>query len=161
MRPQNTFLFLILMSCAAADPVPTSDPVPVSTSIAIPESDEPILRFWDIAAGSWGFQVKDASCEDNPHTISFSDGGMTMKLRYAKSLNENPPTEATYRVLAEGPGYLRMAMEGETRTTDAGVPVIWDMVLLNANSYCWHRTDWQPGGCTQPATRCPGGKTPN
>lgn len=121
-----------------------------------PAAEERVYRFQDIASGQWGFEVEGASCEDNPHIISFSEDGSKMSLRYSVGLDGDPPTAATYRVIAEGPGFLRMAMDGETRTTEAGVPVPWDLVLLSPDSYCWHRTDWQPGGCTQPATRCGG-----
>jgi len=112
------------------------------------------LRLQEGASGVWGFPVEGASCEDNPHTIKFLEGSKTMILRYAKGLDGNPPTEATYQILGEGPGYLRMEIRGETTTTEAGKPVQWDLVLLSSDSYCWHRTDWQLGGCTQPATRC-------
>lgn len=124
-----------------------------------PNSEQ--LRFQDIASGTWGFPVGGASCEDNPHTIEFTEDAERMILRYAKGLEGNPPTEAKYRILGEGPGFMRMEIEGETRTTDEGIPVKWDMVLLSPDSYCWHRTDWQEGGCTQPAERCSGDRSPD
>jgi hypothetical protein len=112
----------------------------------------PKLR--DVASGSWGFAVEGASCADNPHTISFSPDGSQMLFQYSKSLDHNPPTKATYRVLSEGEGFLRMEKVDEPERTAAGAVVQWDLVLLSRDSYCWHRTDWQENGCTQPATRC-------
>lgn len=124
--------------------------VPGQTLIA----EERELTFEEIVTGTWGFEMEGASCEDNPHTIEFSADGQFMFLRYSKSVDGEPPTITKYKLLGEGPGFMRMAMEGETRTTDEGDLVKWDMVLLDPDSYCWHRTDWQGGGCTQPANRC-------
>lgn len=116
--------------------------------------EERELTFREIATGTWGFDVEGASCEDNPHTIEFSADGQFMFLRYSKSVDGEAPPVTKYELLGEGPGFMRMAMEGETRTTDEGDLVKWDMVLLAPDSYCWHRIDWQEGGCTQPAHRC-------
>ena len=124
--------------------------VPVQKPIA----EERELTFREIAAGTWGFGVEGASCDDNPHTIEFSADGQFMFLRYSQTVDGEPPPVTKYELLGEGPGFMRMAMKGETRTTDEGEPVKWDMVLLTPDSYCWHRTDWQEGGCTQPAHRC-------
>ena len=124
--------------------------VPGQTVLA----EERELTFEEIVTGTWGFEKEGASCEDNPHTIEFSADGQFMFLRYSRSVDGEPPPITKYELLGEGPGFMRMAMEGETRTTDEGQPVKWDMVLLAPDSYCWHRTDWQEGGCTQPASRC-------
>jgi hypothetical protein len=113
------------------------------------------LRFREIASGVWGLEHQDLTCKGNAHTIEFSDDGTIMTLRYTRGIGGKPPTKVAYRVISEGPGYLRMRMEGEERKTDDGELVVWDLVLLSLDSYCWHRTDWQQGGCTQPAVRCP------
>jgi hypothetical protein len=78
-----------------------------------------------------------------------------MTLRYAKGADGQPPAAANYSVIDESANYLRMSMKGETRLDPAGNAVVWDLVLLSPDSYCWHRSDWQEGGCTQPAIRCP------
>lgn len=108
-----------------------------------------------IASGAWGWEVDSATCDDNPHTIEFSPDRKTMTLRYAVGVEDQPPMVATYSVIEQSANYLRMKMSGETRLDPDGETVVWDLVLLSADSYCWHRSDWQEGGCTQPATRCP------
>ena len=123
-------------------------------ALSDPPPEGQLLGIRDIVAGTWGWDVEGASCEDNPHTLEFSGNGKKMTLRYAKSLDENPPTEAVYKIVREGPGFIRMEKTGETEKTTDGKLVAWDLVLLGPSSYCWHRTDWQPGGCTQPAKRC-------
>jgi hypothetical protein len=64
---------------------------------------------------------------------------------------------AAYEIIDEAPAAMRLRLIGETRSTEAGVPVVWDLFLLDADRFCWHRTDWQVGACTKPLTRCPDG----
>lgn len=116
--------------------------------------DRPLPVLPDILTGTWGWEVEGASCDDNPHTLTFSDDGKTLTLRYARSLDENPPTTVVYTVVGDGDGYLRTKKVAETETAEDGQVVTWDLVVLDVNSYCWHRTDWQPGRCTRPARRC-------
>jgi hypothetical protein len=105
-------------------------------------------------AGTWGMEGEGVSCKDNPHTIQFSPDAREMTLQFTKSFDANPPTRSVYDVRGEGAGFLHMTLRGEDRKTDAGKLVEWDLVLLDADRYCWHRSDWREGGCTQPATRC-------
>jgi hypothetical protein len=58
-----------------------------------------------------------------------------------------------YRVVATRP-YLRLLLVDEDRTTASGDPVVWDLMMLSPDRYCWHRTDWPPGSCTQRNERC-------
>ena len=50
---------------------------------------------------------------------------------------------------------IRGAIQGETRLTEAGKPVVWDLVLTSEDSYQWHRTDWLPCQRTGTIKRCP------
>ena len=119
-----------------------------------PPEGEP-LSFSEIASGTWGFDIAGAGCNDNPHTITFSKDKPKMILRYRSAKEDDKPDTHVYDIIDEGPGYVRMKLIGEDRTTEAGEPVVWDLVLLSGDSYCWHRTDWEAGACTQPARRCP------
>lgn len=127
---------------------------PILEPVAEAPAGEETLRFQDIANGVWGMDIEGVTCAENPHTIQFSEDGRKMSLRYAKGNDGAAPSEFSYEVLSEGPGFARMTLVGEERTTAEGQQVVWDLVLLTANQYCWHRTDWQPDGCTKPATRC-------
>ena len=113
------------------------------------------LTFQEIASGTWGLDIEGVGCNENPHTIEFSDDGAEMRLQYASGAGDGRPAEFTYDVIGEGPAFMRMTLRGETRTTESGETVIWELVLLSGDRYCWRRSDWSPGGCTPPATRCP------
>ena len=110
-----------------------------------------------ILPGTWGWTTDSGlECHENPHDLSFSDDKSSMLLAFHQPL-KNPSEKAEqtvrYRILATAP-HLRMKIEGETRTTPTGELVVWDLVLLSRNKYCWHRTDWRRGACTASNERC-------
>jgi len=60
-----------------------------------------------------------------------------------------------YKILDDDQGFLRVAMEDEPRLDAEGRPVIWHVVLVDDDTYCWGRDDWEPGSCTPVRRRCP------
>jgi len=107
--------------------------------------------------GTWGWeQNPELGCSGNPHTIRFTRDRTFMLLKHVKKIDRasgNPDPVVRYRVLQSEPD-LRMAIEGETRTTPAGDLVVWEVYMLSPDRYCWHRTDWKAGGCTKAIERC-------
>lgn len=107
---------------------------------------------YGLAEGTWDYAHGDSTCLGNRHTISFSPDRKEMLLTF-----EQPADSATnqrvfrYRITAAGAGILadlpfviRAKMEGETRKTNSGELVVWDLVMATPNRYHWHRTD-SPG----------------
>ena len=106
-------------------------------------------------AGIWGEDPAD--CQGNPHTLSFSADGDTLLLRYpeggtadGKALQD----QFTYRVLEARATGLHVSLDGEARTDASGRPVTWEIRQTSADSYCWWRSDWAQGDCTQARMRC-------
>jgi hypothetical protein len=59
-----------------------------------------------------------------------------------------------YRILSDSP-HLRVLLEGETRRNPAtNRLVLWDLVLVTPDQYCWHRADGKPGSCSRRIVRC-------
>lgn len=119
---------------------------------------------FDYAAGVWDTARGDSTCLENRHEISFSPDRSAMVLTFEGPLDSlsNDPN-VRYRILAHGHGILdelpyvvRASMNGETRTTEAGELVIWDLVMATPNRYHWHRTDWPDLGVTNAVIRCAG-----
>jgi len=111
----------------------------------------------DVLPGVWDWEAAPQRCQENPHSIDFTPDRKSMEVRHPKGAvmgKETPRVVTVYRVLSESPSSLRMRIVGESRRTDAGEPVVWDLVLLSRDSYCWHRTDWPPQGCTGRVLRC-------
>jgi hypothetical protein len=61
---------------------------------------------------------------------------------------------AVYKVLSINGDTITMFLNGETRRTEGGDPIVWTLVLLNDNAYVWRQTDWPPDGATVPYIRC-------
>ncbi len=107
--------------------------------------------------GDWGWEEsEELGCGQNSQTLTFTKDRKVMLLKHKEaSATQGIPAEAVrYRVLQAEPT-LRMAIEGETRRTPAGEPVVWDLIMITADRYCWHRTDWALDACTSAVVRCP------
>jgi hypothetical protein len=130
----------LLASCASS---PSRDATDVSIRSALP--------------GRWDWAEASPRCGDSAAQFAFSEAGPELRVHvptgvYLGSTPLGP--DATYRIVSESPRVMRMHMLGETRRTETGDLVVWDLVLLEADSFCWRRTDWPPEACTKRLTRC-------
>lgn len=102
--------------------------------------------------------VPEESCAANPVFSSFSaDRG---RVKFVWSLPV--PSYSGAMITAYGGTVMRtdgqsiiMLRDDETRLTDKGQPVLWEMRATDdPDGYCWHRTDWtDPAQCLQ-LVRC-------
>jgi hypothetical protein len=108
-----------------------------------------------IVKGSWGIEKE---CNLGFGALySFSEDGAKMFVKAPPgglSVGGELREMITYQVLAENENTLRMVIENEERRTESGHVVVWDLVLINKDSFCWHREDWQPGSCTKILKQC-------
>jgi hypothetical protein len=95
--------------------------------------------------GKWDWEKSEPRCGDAAGAFSFSPDGRQVRVN-----------DVVYEVLADEGKTMRLRAVGETRKTDAGVPVEWNLLMLNADTFCWRRTDWKAGACTALLQRCPG-----
>jgi hypothetical protein len=95
-------------------------------------------------SGKWDWEKSDPRCGEAAGTFSFSPDGRQVRAN-----------DVVYEVLADEGKTLRLRAVGETRKSEAGVPVEWDLLMLNADTFCWRRTDWKAGTCTALLLRCP------
>jgi hypothetical protein len=93
--------------------------------------------------GKWDWEKSEPRCGDAAGAFSFSPDGRQVRVN-----------DVVYEVLADEGKTMRLRAVGETRKTDAGVPVEWDLLMLNADTFCWRRTDWKAGACTTLLKRC-------
>jgi hypothetical protein len=118
----------------------------------------PVESYYELLPGTWGWKnYKPASCDVNPQVISFTGDRRTMLVQFTESIVWPVPVQnktLRYEVLDTKP-YLRMMIEGEWRMKD-GKPVVWDLVMLSPNRFCWHRADWPLSSCTRAIVRCYG-----
>ena len=118
-----------------------------------PEGRLPIR---DVVTGAWG--VTNEECQTNPRLYSFSRDGALMYLWRAdasESLSgavKNNTT--TYQIIGQSDVVLRTVIEGESRRTSFDLVVTWDLILIDKDSFCWRRGDWEASDCTAPRFRC-------
>ena len=113
-----------------------------------------------VASGTWDWSGADGFCVKDPHTISFSADRSAMFIAHREPWTDSAGRShrvSEYELQYHDASTIRGAIVGESRRTDEGVPVIWDLVLTSSASYAWHRTDWLAGATTKEVVRCPAG----
>jgi hypothetical protein len=111
----------------------------------------------DNLSGRWDWTTETTPCADSAHTIAFSSDGKVMTITQEQPVVDSTGrdwTVATYDILSKTLSRIRGVIRGERRLTDDGAPVVWDLVVVDANTYVWHRTDWPPWGYTARVIRC-------
>jgi hypothetical protein len=112
---------------------------------------------YDIVSGVWAWENRDTGCDSDTQTFSFTDDrtGMTITQSEPFKTPDGEMRSVTEYVI-EGvePTVLHTFIPDETRRTDEGSPVKWDLVTLSRNRMTWHRTDWPEDGRTAALRRC-------
>jgi hypothetical protein len=111
----------------------------------------------DVATGTWDWEGAEGFCEKNPHTIAFSPDRKVMTLTHKEGWEDEEGKQhqvTEYDILEHDDDRIQGRIRGETRRTDDGQPVVWDLVLMSADGYSRHRTDWPPLGRTNLVKRC-------
>lgn len=108
-------------------------------------------------AGRWTWTTDKKGCA-NAHIIAFSDDGKIMTIVQPSSdIGGGDASTTTYDITLVTQSTIRGAIRGETRLTDDGKPVVWDLVLVGPDTYRWRRTDWSSAWSYTPSiVRCPG-----
>lgn len=116
-----------------------------------------------VVQGTWAWTTAGDQCITNPHTISFTPDHTGMIITAAHPYRRPDgrlDSVAFYDIQAHTASWIRGAIRGETRQTEDGRPVVWDLVLTSPDRYVWHRTDWLAGMHTREIRRCPWGGRP-
>lgn len=111
-----------------------------------------------VVPGKWAWTTADSGCTKEWHRITFSPNRTVMMIAASKpyeGADGKLDSIAVYDIQAHTQTWIRGAIRGETRLTDAGKPVVWDLVLRSEDRYVWHRTDWEPRATTAAIRRCP------
>lgn len=109
-----------------------------------------------VLPGEWGWQGTN-DCAAYPKAISFSADRKLMYLSLAPTTangERKPRRRATYSILRVLPIGLWVSLHGETRKNASGKLVTWYLVILDNAHFCWHRSDWSSGGCTNIIYHC-------
>ena len=125
----------------------------------------PDTDIFTMAAGTWDWTTApaDSFCVAQRHTVAFSPDRRVMTITQSAPWTASDGTVhqvAVYDLSEHSGHHVRGRIRDETRLTDAGAPVVWDLVLTSADSYQWHRTDWPAFANTPAIRRCPSGTPP-
>lgn len=111
---------------------------------------------YETLPGNWGWEGTD-ECATAPAVLRFSSHQERMHIAHTPVREDGthePRREANYTVTGRAGNVLSMTMDGEDRKTEQGRLVTWDLVVLDPDTYCWHRSDWRPTACTKTVRRC-------
>jgi hypothetical protein len=109
----------------------------------------------EVLSGRWDWTTNERPCTGNEHTIAFSDSGQVMAITLAEiDSTTGTPDVAVYDIVREGPSSIMGAIRNETRLTEDGKPVVWELILISPDRYVWRRTDWGRWNSTAPIIRC-------
>jgi len=120
----------LLVAPAPAQTQPVSDPVAAIGGV------------WQIVHGQTGEILNDC---DNGQRFTPSEDRRTVMLTFGDAPEQAP---VIYDVLESLPGRARMVIQGETRLTESGLPVVWWAVFTSVDAFHWVRTDWPRGART-------------
>jgi hypothetical protein len=115
----------------------------VSALLRMPEDAD----VFAVVPGTWGSVDGDNTCAGNPHTITIAADRLSMTYR-------DTTGTYVYDIVEHDIGRIRGVIRGEDRKTDAGAPVVWDLLLRGPDMYVWHRTDWPAIMTTGLIVRC-------
>lgn len=138
--------------------VPIGDSIAARPSQSAPAPD----AVMDAAKGTWAWAQNDSTCRFAKYDLSFSDDRKYMLLMPIGIRSDTGELKTTrYRITGIGHDVhpnnayvIRGAIEGESRKDDYGKSVVWDLVMITANRFHWHRADWGLSLMTAPLIRC-------
>ena len=125
----------------------------------------PDTNIYAVTAGTWDWTTApaDSFCVARRHTVAFSPDRRVMTITQSEPWEDSTGTVhqvSVYDLSESSRHHVRGQIRGETRLTDAGTPVVWDLVLTSADAYHWRRTDWPSFSYTASIRRCPPGTPP-
>jgi hypothetical protein len=106
--------------------------------------------------GTWGWESIPDGCGAAAQTMRFSEdrNRMFLSSKAPMEVGGSQVNEVEYQILNELTTVMRMRITGESRKTESGKSVVWDLVLKDKDTFCWRRTDWSASGCTANLKRC-------
>lgn len=116
-----------------------------------------VADIFTVVQGTWAWTTDDSNCVTDPHRIAFTSDhtGMIITLAHPYRWPDGRlDSVAFYDIQTYTRTWIRGAIRGETRLTESGRPVVWDLVLRSRDRYVWHRTDWARGAYTRDIRRC-------
>lgn len=117
-----------------------------------------------IVPGAWAWDREGERCEgDDIQRFEISPAWDSMWIHHSEPYESDGEMRSVTPYVIEGytPMVLHTFIPHETRLTDAGDPVRWDLVVAARNRLVWHRRDWPEGAMTRALRRCEAASDPD
>lgn len=111
----------------------------------------------ELVAGTWAWESTGSGCSGPTQTFVVADDRKSMEIHHSEPIERaNGSMESVTRYVIErsSPLVLHTFIPDESRLTEAGEPVKWDLVVIGRNRLAWHRADWPEGSFTGMLRRC-------
>jgi hypothetical protein len=129
----------------------------LSASVDLPQSISVSTDIFQLVPGTWAWDNKPNACQGMTQRFEIASDRKTMRIYHSEPIEgfDGEKTSVTdYVIEGSEPGVLHTFIPAETRKTDAGEPVKWDLVAVGRNRIAWHRADWPEAGLTDMLRRC-------
>ena len=127
--------------------------------MAGPAMADPLVA---LQAGAWGnARFDDRHCADNPHVVQLIAPD---RLRFAWALPIQSQLNGAVRetfatILARDASGLVLRLDNETRRDEDGSPLVFDLYMPDAQTYCLTPQSFGREICPRPYARCGAGPT--
>jgi len=130
----------------------------VVSSVQLPQTPASYADVFNLVPGTWAWESHGIPCKGPTQRFEVAPDHKHMKIHHSEPIDgfDGKKTSVTnYVIEGSGDGVLHTYIPDETRKTDAGDPVKWDLIVVARNRVAWHRADWPEGGLTGMLRRCP------
>jgi hypothetical protein len=124
----------------------------------VPRNPKLSVDPFDIVYGTWAWEHENEEpCSALKQTFIISDNRKSMQIHHTPPIEDEDGSKISmtpYVIEGSSPRMLNTFIPTETRLTEDGKPVKWDLVVLARNRLAWHRADWPEGATTGMLRRC-------
>ncbi|MGL4309548.1 MAG: hypothetical protein ACRCSU_03590 [Paracoccaceae bacterium] len=119
----------------------------------------PAQTVFEDFTGTWSWPDETGNaCSFPTHSIAFSPDRRFAYFHWEAPIinyENEQDQDARYRVIAHDGASVTLALDGESRRTRDGMPVVWILRGMDDfSAYCWGRTDWPAAQCESIHLRC-------
>jgi hypothetical protein len=107
-----------------------------------------------LESGFWIWET--GSCDETRQKFKFDMSKKTMTLSYEPDTKDDAKLNSySYEILWVWEAGFRSKIIGEERLDSNGVPIEWDLILIDDSSFYWRRNDWAKDYGTKAIIKCP------
>lgn len=122
-----------------------------------PEQPEFSIDVFELVQGTWAWSDEEEPCRGLTQRFEFTASRDSMTIYHSELIeleSGEMVSETPYVIEGSSPGVLHTYILGETRLTEDGVPVKWDLIMIARSRFVWRATNWPEGASSSMMLRC-------